>query len=103
MYCAGSSGIFFFDFTITQIWKRNTKRYYLHVDAIDPNTNETATLIGAFRVFGHQEKYFCSQNMINTATRPIQQEGVVEFISVGKAANFTCKIDKHKFIPCKFE
>jgi urease beta subunit len=89
-----SSGTFSHDFTIDQIWERNTKRYFLHIEATDPDTNKIVTLIGVFRVFGHQEKYFCTQNMINTATRPIQQGGFVEFITVGKATNFTCEIDE---------
>ena len=102
-YCIGSSGTFAYYFTSGEIWEQNTKKYILHVKAFDRNTNEIVTLNGSFRVFGHQEKYFCTQNMINTATSPIQQGGVVEFISVGRVANFKCTIDGYIIIPCKFE
>ena len=70
-----------------------TKRYILHVKATDPNTDESIMLNGSFRVFGHQEKYFCSLNMINTGTEPIPADGQLEFISVGNSENFTCKLD----------
>ena len=78
------------------------KPYILHIEANDPNTNDNVTLIGKYRVFGHQENYFCSLNMINTGTSPILQGGSLEFISVGKATKFECKIDKSTVIdPCK--
>ena len=83
------------------MWKQNTEKYFLNVTAVDPNTNESVTLRGALRVFGHQEKYFCSLNMINTGTSPIPQGGSLEFISVGKAKEFICKIDNGTMKPCK--
>ena len=49
-------------------------------------------------MLGHQENYFCSLNMINTG---IPQGGSLEFISVGKAKEFTCKIDNGPMQPCK--
>ena len=90
---AGSSGFFTHTLTIDDIWEHMTKRYILHVEATDPSTGESVTLNGLFRVFGHQEKYFCSLNMINTGTEPIAADEQLEFISVGKAENFTCKLD----------
>ena len=90
----GSSGFFSRTFTYDEVWKHGTKRYFLHVEATHPNTNKTVTLIGSFRVFGHQEKYFCSFNMINTGTKLLPQQGSLEFIRVGSAQNFTCKIGK---------
>ena len=91
--CAGSSGSFFHEVkSDIKFWNHGTKKYFLNVKAVDPNTGDSDTLRGAFRVFGHQENYFCSLNMINTGTRPIPQGGSLEFISVGKATNFDCKI-----------
>ena len=84
------------------MWKLNTKKYSLNVTAVDPITNDSVILIGAFRVFGHQEKYFCSLNMINTGTRPIPQGESLEFISVGNATEFICEIDNGTMLPCKF-
>ena len=84
------------------MWKLNTKKYSLNVTALDPITNDSAILIGAFRIFGHQEKYFCSLNMINTGTRPIAQGESLEFISVGNATEFTCETDNGTRLPCKF-
>ena len=52
-------------------------------------------------MFGHQENYFCSLNMINTRTSQLSQGESLEFISVGKATNFTCKIDNGAMQPCK--
>ena len=83
------------------MWEQNTKKYILCVEAIDNDTNESVILRSGFRDFGHQEKYFCSLNMINTGTRPLPQGGSLEFISVGNAANFTCKIDKKPMQSCK--
>ena len=100
-WCAGSSGSFFRIFTTDEIFDHGVKKYVLNVKAVDPNTGDSVTLRGAFRVFGHQEKYFCSLNMINTGTRPIPQGGSLEFISVGKATNFKCKIDDGATQPCK--
>ena len=100
--CAGSSGTFSYTFNSDEMWKQNTEKFILYVRAVDPkNKNESVTVEGAFRVFGHQEKYFCSLNMINTGTRPIPQGGSLEFISVGKAKEFTCKIDNGNMQPCK--
>ena len=99
---AGSSGSFFRNFTRDEIFDRGLKRYVLTVIAVDPTIGDSVTLRGAFRVFGHQEKYFCSLNMINTGTKsPIPQGGALEFISVGKATEFTCKIDDGATQPCK--
>ena len=98
---AGSSGSFFRKFTEDEIWEHGLKKYFLNITAVDPNTGDSVTLRGAFRVFGHQEKYFCSLNMINTGTSPIPQGGSLEFISVGKATEFTCKIDDGDTQPCK--
>ena len=39
--------------------------------------------------------------MINTGTSPIPQGGSLEFISVGKAKEFTRKIDNGAMQPCK--
>ena len=83
------------------MWELNTKKYFLNVIALDPMTNGSVTLKGALRVFGHQEKYFCSLNMINIGTGPIPQGGSLEFISVGMAKEFTCKIDNEPMKPCK--
>ena len=99
--CTGSSGTFTYNFTVEEMWKQNTNEYILHVIAVDPNTNDSVNLTGAFRVFGHQEKYFCSLNMINTGTSLIPQGGSLEFISVGMANEFTCKIDNGTMKPCK--
>ena len=101
---AGSSGSFFYNFTTNEIWSFGTKKYSLKVKAVDPNSGDNVTLRGAFRVFGHQEKYFCSLNMINTGTNPIPQGGSLEFISVGKATEFTYMyaIDNKAMVPCKF-
>ena len=84
------------------MWKNGAKRYFLDVTATDPATGDSVNLMGSFRVFGHQEKYFCSLNMINIGTSPILQGRSLEFISVGKATNFICRIDNEKMIPCKF-
>ena len=59
-------------------------------------------------MFGHQEKYFCSANIINTGTEAIRNGGYVEFVSVGKAKHFKCKIDGEDIHTtenglCKFE
>jgi hypothetical protein len=81
--------------------KLGTRKYFLDVNAADPNTGDSVTLRGAFRVFGHQENYFCSLNMINTGTSPIPQGGFLEFISVGYATEFTCKIDNGTIQPCR--
>ena len=89
----GSSGSFFHKFKQEDIWKFETKKYFLHVKAEDPGTGDHVILRGAFRVFGHQEKYFCSLNMINTGTSPIPNGGSLEFISVGNATNFIYGID----------
>ena len=99
---AGSSGSFFRIFTTDEIFNHGLKKYFLNVKAVDPNIGDSVTLTGAFRVFGHQENYFCSLNMINTGTSPIPQGGALEFISVGKATEFTCKIiDDGAMQPCK--
>ena len=77
--------------------------YHLKIEAKELSTNETVTLMGSFRVFGHPEKYFCSLNMINTGTRPIPQGGPLEFISVGSADNFTCQVDGQEYMQsCMF-
>ena len=52
-------------------------------------------------MFGRQENYYCSLNLINTGTSPIPQGGSLEFISVGKTQEFTCKIDAETIQPCK--
>ena len=83
-----------------EIWEQKTEEYFLHVTAKHIDTGDNDSLIGAFRVFGHQEKYFCSLNMINTGTRPIPQGESLEFISVGKAKDIICKIDGI-MQPCK--
>ena len=70
--------------------EHKTKRYKLKVIAVDETDGQIATLTGSFRVFGNQEQYFCSANMINTETQPVQ--GCLEYITVGNATNFTCKI-----------
>ena len=100
--CAGSSGTFLYNFNEEEMWEQNTEEYILYVTAIDPNTTDTVTLRGAFRVFGHQEKYFCTFNMINTGTDPISQEGSLEFISVGNAKKIMCEIDGN-IHPCKLQ
>ena len=101
LICTGSSGYFSYIFTYDELRKYGTKKYFLHVEAIDPKTNDSVMLKGAFRVFGHQEMYFCTLNMINTATTPIPQGGSVEFISVGHARDFICKIDGESH-SCKY-
>ena len=53
-------------------------------------------------MFGHQEGYWCSLNMINTGTSPIPQGGSLEFIKVGKANEFKYKIDNGTMQLCKF-
>ena len=83
------------------MWKQNTEEYVLYVTAIHQYTGENVTLRGAFRVFGHQEKYFCSLNVINMGTSSLLQGSSLEFIRVGEAANFTCKIDEEPMKPCK--
>ena len=83
------------------MWEQNTEKYFLHVKAIDSDTHENVSLRSGFRVFGHQQKYFCSLNMINTGTSPVPQGGSLEFIRVGKAENFTCKIDEEPMQSCK--
>ena len=98
---ADSSGSFFRNFTRDEIWEHGLKEYFLNVKAVDPTTGDSVTLRGAFRVFGRQERYFCSLNMINTGTSPIPQGGSLEFISVGKATEFTCTIDDGATQPCK--
>ena len=98
---AGSSGSFFRNFTWDEIWEHGLKEFVLNVTAVDPNSGDNVTLRGAFRVFGHQEKYVCSLNMINTGTRPLPQGGYLEFISVGKATEFTCTIDDGATQLCK--
>ena len=98
---AGSSGTFSYTFTEDEMWEQNIMRYSLHVTAIHKHTTATATLSGSFRVFGHQEKYFCSLNMINTGTRPIPKGGYLEFISVGMATKFNCTMDKGPVQQCK--
>ena len=70
-----------------------TKRYTLNVKAVNKSSCESVTLSGSFRVFGHQEKYFCSADMINTEIQPIQSE-YLEYVSVGKARHFSCKTYK---------
>jgi hypothetical protein len=96
-----SSGSFAYNFTRDEILQHGVKRYRIYVEAKDEITDEIAgettdeiiTLSGQFRVFGHQEKYFCSVNMINTGTRPIQKGGSVEYVSVGKhITNFKCRM-----------
>ena len=74
--------------TKDELWKHKTKIYRLRVDAFDETTEETVTLTGSFRVFGHQEKYFCSANMINIGTEPVQES--LEYITVGNGRNFNC-------------
>ena len=104
MTIAGTSGTFSYNFTIDEIWEKNARIYHLYIEAKDPQTNENATLMYRFRVFGHQEKYFCTQNMINSGTRPIPQGGVVEFISVGNSTDFICTISNEEItdtLPCK--
>ena len=103
-YCvsAGSSGSFLRTVTSFEVIQHGTNKYFLDVTAVDPSSGDSVTLRGAFRVFGYQEKYFCSLNMINTGTSPIPQGGSLEIISVGKATNFKCKIDNGTTIqPCK--
>ena len=95
---AGSSGSFSHTFTVKDIWKRGVKRYTLHVE-----TDDCVTLKGEFRVFGHQQKYFCSGNMINTGTKPIRSGDTVEYAIVGKpTAEYKCTINKTMPVPgCK--
>ena len=76
---------------VGKLWEHMYERYTLNVKAVHKSTCESVTLSGSFRVFGHQEKYFCSADMINTEIQPIQSE-YLEYISVGKARHFTCKI-----------
>ena len=100
--CAGSSGSFLHTVTSYEVFQHGTNKYFLDVTAVDPSNGDSVTLRGAFRVFGYQEKYLCSLNMINTGTSPIPQGGSLEIISVGKATNFKCKIDNGTTIqPCK--
>jgi hypothetical protein len=94
-----SSGMFTYTFGEDQIWKHMAEKYTLIVKATDPMTDETVTLRGKFRVFGHQERYFCSVNMINTGMQPIPIGGCLEYIRVGNTTNFTCKMDGDE-IPC---
>ena len=98
---AGSSGSFFHNFTIDEILKFGTRKFFLDVKAVDPNTGDSVTLRGAFRVFGHHENYFRSLNMINTGTSPIPQGGSLEFISVGNPTEFACKFDNGTMQPCR--
>ena len=92
---AGSDGFFSYRFTMEKIWKYSPRRYILIVEAKDPITGDSITLKGYFRVFGHQEKYFCGVNMINYGTSPISREdGYMEYIAVGATESFTCQIDK---------
>ena len=100
--CAGSSGSFLHTVPSYEVFKHGTNKYFLDVTAVDPSNGDSVTLRGAVRVFGHQEKYFCSLDIINTGTSPIPQGGSLEIISVGKATNFKCKIDNGTTIqPCK--
>ena len=85
------------------MWKQNTEEYILYITAIHQYTGgDSVTLRGTFRVFGHQVKYSCCLNMINTGTNSLLQGISLEFIRVGRAANFTCKIDEVPMKPCKF-
>ena len=97
---AGSNGSFFQKFTRAEIWQNERRKYKLNVTAVDPITSDNVTLIGEFRVFGHQDKYFCSLNMINTRTDQIPNGGSLEFISVGSATNFTCETCKNTKCDC---
>ena len=99
---AGSSGSFNYNFTTNNILTFKTGKYFLDVTAVDPGTGDNVTLRGAFRVFGHQENYFCSLNMINTGTSPIPQGESLKFISAGEATAFTCKFDNGPTLdPCR--
>ena len=97
----GSPGSFTRTMTNNEVFQQNTNQYFLHVTAIDPNTGDNVTLRAAFRVFGFQERFFCSLNMINTGTTPIRQGESLEFISVGSATNFTCNINNGPAQTCK--
>ena len=85
------------------MWEQNSEKYIyiLYVTALHNDTGDSVTLRGAFREFGHQEKYFCSLNMINTRTSSLLQGSSLELICVGEAANFTCKIDEEPMKSCK--
>ena len=98
----GSSGLYSHHVTIYEMWQHGTKKYFLDVTAVDPVTGDSVMLRGSFRVFGRQEKYFCSLNMINIGMSPIPQGRSLEFISVGKAKKFRCRIDNGIMEPCKF-
>ena len=100
-WCTGSSGYFFHTFFRNETWKHGLKKYSLDVKGVDPNIGDSVIWRGEFRVFGHQEKYFCSLNMINTGSRPIPQGESLEFISVGKAKEFNCTIDEGTPQLCK--
>ena len=82
-----------------------TSQYTLNVEAIHTNSGETVTLSGKFRVLGHQEKYFCSANMVNTGTKPIEGGEYLEFIAVGNGRKFNCMIygEHYRVVidPCK--
>ena len=90
LFYAGSCGYFSYKFT----WdERGVKRYTFVVEAEDPDTKESVTLRGQFRVLGDQQKYFCTGNMINTGTQPIPKGGSVEYVSVGEnITSFKCKM-----------
>ena len=76
--------------TDDELWTYKTKTYRLNINAVDEATGDTATLTGSFRVFGDHEKYYCSANMINVGTQPVQES--LEYISVGNGLQFKCKI-----------
>ena len=91
--CTGSSGFFSRTISPQNILENGVKRYTIYVEAKDKTTDENNTLSGQFRVFGHQEKYFCSVNMINTGTKPIPLGGSIEYVSVGEhITEFHCWI-----------
>jgi hypothetical protein len=89
-----SSGFFTRKLTVAELWTHMRSQYTLNVEAIHTNSGETVTLSGKFRVLGHQEKYFCSANMVNTGTQPIR-EGYLEFIAVGKGRKFNCTLKSY--------
>ena len=91
--CTGSSGSFPTIIPPPKILENGVKRYTLYIEARDKTTEETTTLSGQFRVFGHQQKYFCSVNMINTGTTPLPLGGSIEYVSVGRQIKeFSCSI-----------
>ena len=110
--CTGSSGVFSHTVKEYELWMYMTNIYTLTVTAQHHDSRKCVSISSSFRVFGHQEQYFCSANMINTRTLPQpQQGGHLEFIAVGKGKSFKCRIYEqnnmstplYEMFPCKLK